>query len=207
MYAGILRQTNGSKLDDILSLFIYPSNCLKMANILQVHVFINSLNLRADINTCSTLRACLTYVWYFVKIFIIMMISKKKKQLVKVPLHCKNVNNAGNLIVKVSSCRYKCHCIVEILISKWNASLMCISRCPNNVFVDIPMERRFNIYSIIWRYLQIFEDIFKWIKDIFKSFEDIFNSFEDIFKWFEDIFKSFKDIFNSFEDISKWYYL
>ena len=23
------------------------------------------------------------------------------------------------------------------------------------------MERRFNIYSIIWRYLQIFEDIFK----------------------------------------------
>ena len=62
------------------------------------------------------------------------------------------------------------------------------------------MERRFNIYSIIWRYLQIFEDIFKWIKDIFESFEDIFNSFEDIFKWFEDIFKSFKDIF-------KWYYL
>ena len=62
------------------------------------------------------------------------------------------------------------------------------------------MERRFNIYSIIWRYLQIFEDIFKWIKDIFKSFEDIFNSFEDIFKWFEDIFKSFEDIF-------KWYYL
>ena len=38
-----------------------------------------------------------------------------------------------------------------------------------------PMERRFNIYSIIWRYLQIFEDIFKWIKDIFKSFEDLFN--------------------------------
>ena len=36
------------------------------------------------------------------------------------------------------------------------------------------MERRFNIYSIIWRYLQIIEDIFKWIKDIFKSFEDIF---------------------------------
>ena len=69
------------------------------------------------------------------------------------------------------------------------------------------IERRFNIYSIIWRYLQIFEDIFKWIKDIFKSFEDIFNSYEDIFKWFEDIFKSFADIFKWIEDIFKWYYL
>ena len=55
------------------------------------------------------------------------------------------------------------------------------------------MERLFNIYSIIWRYLQIFEDIFKWIKDIFKWIKDIFKSFEDIFKWIEDIFK--------------WYYL
>ena len=48
------------------------------------------------------------------------------------------------------------------------------------------MECRFNIY------IQLFEDIFKWIKDIFKSFEDIL-SFEDIFIWIEDIFK--------------WYYL
>ena len=46
------------------------------------------------------------------------------------------------------------------------------------------MERRFNIYSIIWRYLQIFEDIFKWFVDIFKSFEDIFKWIEDIFKWY-----------------------
>ena len=65
------------------------------------------------------------------------------------------------------------------------------------------MERRFNIYSIIWiyvktafkKYLQmyygyvIFEDIFKWFEDIYKWFEDIFKSFEDIFKWIEDIFK------------------
>ena len=33
------------------------------------------------------------------------------------------------------------------------------------------MERRFNIYSNIWGYLQLFEeieDIFKWMKDISK---------------------------------------
>ena len=35
------------------------------------------------------------------------------------------------------------------------------------------MERRYNIYSNIWRYLQIIEDIIKWIKDIFKSFKNI----------------------------------
>ena len=32
------------------------------------------------------------------------------------------------------------------------------------------MERRFNIYSNSWRYRQLFEDIFKWMKDIFKYF-------------------------------------
>ena len=71
-----------------------------------------------------------------------------------------------------------------------------------NLFQQVTsyMERHFNIYSIIWRFLQIFEDNFKWIKDIF-------NSFEDIFKWFEDIFKSFEDIFKWIEDIFKWYYL
>ena len=43
------------------------------------------------------------------------------------------------------------------------------------------MERRFNIFSIIWKYLQLFENIFKWI--------------ENILKWLEDIFKWIKDIF------------
>ena len=33
------------------------------------------------------------------------------------------------------------------------------------------MERNFNIYSTIWRYLQLFEDNFKRIKDIFKSYK------------------------------------
>ena len=47
------------------------------------------------------------------------------------------------------------------------------------------MERRFNIYSIIWIYLQIFEDIFEWIEDIFKWIKDIF-------KWIKDIFKYLK---------------
>ena len=31
-------------------------------------------------------------------------------------------------------------------------------------WLHFAMERRFNIYSIIWRYLQIFEDIFKYLK-------------------------------------------
>ena len=39
------------------------------------------------------------------------------------------------------------------------------------------MERRFNLYSIIWRY------IFKWFKDIIKWIKDIFKWIIDIFKW------------------------
>ena len=59
------------------------------------------------------------------------------------------------------------------------------------------------LWNAVFTYIQLFEDIFKWIKDIFKSFEDIFNSFEDIFKWFKDIFKSFEDIFKWIEDSFK----
>ena len=40
------------------------------------------------------------------------------------------------------------------------------------------------IWNAVLTYIQLFEDIFKWIKDIFKSVKDIFNSFENIFKWY-----------------------
>ena len=50
------------------------------------------------------------------------------------------------------------------------------------------MERRFNIYSNIWKYLQLFEeieDIFKWMKDIFKWLNKwrYFQIFKYMLKW------------------------
>ena len=71
---------------------------------------------------------------------------------------------------------YRTESDLFLFLSTRNSSILMMS---SSVY---SMERHFDIYSIIWIYLQIFEDIFKWIKDIFKSFEDIFNSFEDIFK-------------------------
>ena len=88
------------------------------------------------------------------------------------------------------------------------------------------MARRFHIYSLNWRYLQLkctypqfncrylqiglivdifkwIADISKWIVDIFKWIVDICNSIEDIYKSIEDIYKYslFGDISNSIEDI------
>ena len=56
---------------------------------------------------------------------------------------------------------------------------------------SVRMERRFNIYSIIWRYL------FKYLKissNKLKISSNIWR-YKCIFKWIEDIFKWIKDIF------------
>ena len=49
--------------------------------------------------------------------------------------------------------------------TKWHTkSEVNVSAENRNNFATLSMERRFNIYSIIWRYLQIFGDIFKYLK-------------------------------------------
>ena len=56
------------------------------------------------------------------------------------------------------------------------------------------MERRFNIYLIIWRYLQLFEDIFKYLKislirlKISSNIWRYFQVFEDIFKYWINMY-------------------
>ena len=68
------------------------------------------------------------------------------------------------------------------------------------------MERNLNKNSNIWKYLQYFEDIYKWIRDIFKWFEYLQMNkwyFQIVFykptfkKWIEDIFKWINNIFNT----------
>ena len=69
------------------------------------------------------------------------------------------------------------------------------------------MERRINIYSNIYTYLQIFGPRYKWFIPIFKSFVPSFKSFIPRYKWFEDRYKWFVPRFKWFIPIFKYDYL